>query len=330
MQHRTMESYKIQLVAIVSLILVFPNTQGWGEDGHFIVCKIAQSRLSNSAAEAVKNLLPESAQNDLASLCLWPDEIKRDARYRWSATLHFADTPDSLCNFQYDSKSPYSFILMHSASNDPSGALSELGKTTQQFRDCKDLSTGEKGQCVVGAINNYTNQLLNYGSVTKYNLTEALLFLSHFVGDIHQPLHCGFVSDLGGNRVAVNWYNTVRNLHRVWDDDIIETAEERFYDSNRTEYINAIQQNITKAWADQVKGWENCSPNKIPCPDIYASESIEEACQWAYKGVSVNSNLQDEYFLTRLPIVTLRLAQGGVRLAATLNRIFGTQYSAAM
>lgn len=30
----------------------------------------------------------------------------------------------------------------------------------------------------------------------------------------------------------------------------------------------------------------------------------------------------DEYFLTRLPIANLRLAQGGVRLAAILNRIF--------
>lgn len=33
----------------------------------------------------------------------------------------------------------------------------------------------------------------------------------------------------------------------------------------------------------------------------------------------------DEYFLSRLPIVEMRLAQGGVRLAATLNRIFGYQ-----
>jgi hypothetical protein len=31
----------------------------------------------------------------------------------------------------------------------------------------------------------------------------------------------------------------------------------------------------------------------------------------------------DPYFSSRLPVVSLRLAQGGVRLAATLNRIFG-------
>ena len=33
----------------------------------------------------------------------------------------------------------------------------------------------------------------------------------------------------------------------------------------------------------------------------------------------------DDYFLSRLPIVEKRLAQGGVRLAATLNRIFTSQ-----
>ncbi|KAJ1398301.1 S1/P1 nuclease [Sesbania bispinosa] len=279
-----MECFKILLVAAVLLMLVFPNAQGWGEDGHIIVCKIAQPRLSKSAGEAVKKLLPEYAENELASLCLWPDDIKREVGYGWSAGLHFADTPDSLCNYDYD-------------------------------RDCKDLKTGEKGQCVVGAINNYTNQLLNYGSDTK---CKSLL------------LHCGFVSDLGGNRVQVNWYTTKRNLHRVWDDDIIETAEERFYDSNRDDFVNAILQNITTEWADQVKGWESCSPSKVPCPNIYASESIEAACKWAYQDVTQNSVLEDDYFLSRLPIVTLRLAQAGVRLAASLNRIFGRQYAAVI
>ena len=33
----------------------------------------------------------------------------------------------------------------------------------------------------------------------------------------------------------------------------------------------------------------------------------------------------DDYFLSRLPIVEKRLAQCGIRLAATLNRIFASQ-----
>ena len=39
--------------------------------------------------------------------------------------------------------------------------------------------------------------------------------------------------------------------------------------------------------------------------------------------VTSKVDFADDYFKSRLPIVNLRLAQGGVRLAATLNRIFG-------
>ncbi|KAI4357808.1 hypothetical protein L6164_001732 [Bauhinia variegata] len=281
---------KIKLaVAIVSLMLLFPDSQGWGEDGHAIICKIAQPRLSKAAAEAVGNLLPPSAGNDLSSVCSWADHVK--FIFPWSAALHFIDTPDSLCSYQYN-------------------------------RDCKD-ENGVQGRCVTGAINNYTSQLLSYGGdKTRYNLTQALQFLSHFMGDIHQPLHVGFTSDKGGNTINVHWYTRKQNLHHVWDANIIETAEERFYDSNIDGFVNAIQQNITKEWADQVQQWEACSSDKPSCPDIYATESIKAACQYAYKGVTENSVLGDDYFLSRLPEVNLRLAQGGVRLAAALNRIF--------
>lgn len=296
-----MGSYRIQLVAIaiVSFMLLLPNTQGWGEEGHFTVCKIAQARLSNAAAEAVKELLPKSAENDLASMCSWPDNIRK--QYPWSASLHFADTPDFACNYQHE-------------------------------RDCMDPRTGAKGRCAVGAITNYTNQLLDYGRNTKsdYNLTESLLFLSHFIGDIHQPLHCGFLSDKGGNTINVQWFTTKQNLHRVWDDSIIETELERFYDSNLGEFIDAIQNNITKVWGNQVEEWENCSSDDIACPITYAYESSQDCCKWAYKDAEEGSKLEDDYFQTRFPIVNLRLAQGGIRLAATLNRIFDKQYAIAM
>ncbi|CAI8585440.1 unnamed protein product [Vicia faba] len=277
-------------IATVSFMLFLRNTQGWGEEGHYTVCKIAQARLSNIAAEAVKELLPKSAENDLASMCSWPDNVRK--QFPWSASLHFANTPDT-CNYQNE-------------------------------RDCMDARTGAKGRCVVGAITNYTNQLLHYGSNTEstYNLTESLLFLSHLVGDIHQPLHCGFLSDKGGNTIIVQWFANKTNLHQVWDNSIIESEVERFYNSDLGEFIDAIQTNITKVWGTQVEEWENCSSDDIACPITYASESIEDACKWAYKDAAEGSVLQDEYFQTRFPIINLRLAQGGIRLAAILNRIF--------
>ncbi|XP_027914649.1 endonuclease 2-like [Vigna unguiculata] len=280
----------VQVVAIVSFVLLLPNTHAWGDDGHAIVCKIAQARLSTQAAAAVKKLLPKSANNDLSSKCSWADSLR--VVFPWSSALHFANTPKDACNYK-------------------------------NSRDCVDLKTGIKGRCVVSAITNYTNQLLEYGTKTKYNLTQSLLFISHFMGDIHQPLHCGFGSDRGGNDISVHWYRRKQTLHHVWDASIIETEIERFYD-DIDDFVDAIQKNITKAWADEVEDWENCRKDDISCPTIYASESVEDACAWAYEGASEGSVLDDEYFLSRFPIVNLRLAQGGVRLAATLNRIFDT------
>ncbi|KAL8035175.1 hypothetical protein ABFX02_12G079800 [Erythranthe guttata] len=284
-----MEVCRIHIVAfLVTLHLsCFCAAHGWGIDGHLITCRLAQTRLSKSAANAVSELLPAYADNDLASLCSWADRVK--FRYHWSSPLHYIDTPDNLCTYQYN-------------------------------RDCKD-EDGVQDRCVAGAINNYTNQLLTYGTTaSQYNLTEALLFLSHFIGDIHQPLHVGFTSDRGGNTIDVHWYTRKSVVHHVWDDNIIETAEERFYDSNVDELINALDKNITTVWANQAKAWAACS--NTACPDIYASEGIKAACEWAYKGVDEGSVLEDEYFVSRNPVVNMRLAQGGVRLAATLNRIF--------
>ncbi|XP_074587712.1 endonuclease 2-like [Curcuma longa] len=264
---------------------------GWGIDGHQMICQIAQDRLSESAAAAVKELLPAYAGGDLSALCSWADRIK--FRYRWSSELHYIDTPDDLCTYNYN-------------------------------RDCKD-EEGVRGRCVSGAITNYTNQLLTYRSSAdepQYNLTEALLFLSHFMGDIHQPLHVGFTSDRGGNTIDIRWFRRKSELHSVWDKEIIETAEDRFYENVVEEFVDALKRNITGEWSDQVVKWEKCSNNDVTCPDIYASESIKAACNWAYKDVKNNTILEDDYFLSRLPIVNLRLAESAVRLAATLNRIF--------
>lgn len=280
-----MELYQIHILAFAALTCCTSAAYGWGVDGHLITCRIAQPRLSKAAADAVSQLLPAYADNDLGSLCSWADQVR--PHYRWSSALHYIDTPDNLCSYQYN-------------------------------RDCKD-EDGIQDRCVAGAIYNYTNQLITANS--QYNLTEALLFLSHFIGDIHQPLHVGFTSDKGGNTIDVKWYTTKTVLHHVWDNSIIETAEEKFYDSNVDKLINTLQTNITTVWANQAKAWEGCS--KTACPDAYAHEGIKAACDWAYKGVSNGTVLEDDYFLSRYPVVNMRLAQGGVRLAATLNRIFG-------
>ncbi|GLJ09071.1 hypothetical protein SUGI_0101160 [Cryptomeria japonica] len=284
----------VMLLILLVFLAKAPAIQSWGKEGHFITCKIAQPLLSKAAAKAVQELLPSSAEGDLASVCSWADTVR--FKYRWASPLHYINTP-GVCNYKYS-------------------------------RDCHN-DKGEQDMCVAGAINNYTAQLITYmdsSSEGTYNLTESLMFLSHFVGDIHQPLHVGFADDEGGNTIPLRWFRRKSNLHKVWDFDIIDEAEKDFFNRDVTTMIEDLQRNITEGWSDEVPAWEKCARNAIACPDGYASEGISLACKWAYKDVTADIVLEDDYFLTRLPIVEKRLAQGGVRLAAILNRIFDSNF----
>ncbi|KAL5730096.1 Endonuclease 1 [Ranunculus cassubicifolius] len=283
---------------LVCLILILaPKAQAWSKEGHIMTCRIAQGLLEPHAAEVVKNLLPDYADGDLSSLCTWPDQIRHWYKYRWTSSLHFIDTPDKACTFDYS-------------------------------RDCHD-SNGLKNMCVAGAIQNFTSQLSHYkegSSDRRYNMTEALLFLSHFMGDIHQPLHVGFTSDEGGNTVQLRWFKHKSNLHHVWDREIILTAAAELYGKDVDLFQDAIQKNLTHgAWSDDMTAWKDCD-DLYSCPTKYAMESIGLACKWAYKDVTQGVTLSEKYFESRMPIVAKRIAQGGVRLAMILNKVFGNHH----
>lgn len=290
-----MDSAAFLLAVVLGLVLVSaPVARSWSTEGHMLTCQIAQDLLEPAAADAVKNLLPEEAGGDLSALCVWPDQVRHWYKYKWSSPLHFIDTPDQACSFVYS-------------------------------RDCHDPS-GAKDMCVAGAIANFTSQLMHYkhGSADrKYNLTEALLFLSHFMGDVHQPMHVGFTSDQGGNSVNLRWFKHKSNLHHVWDREIILTALAEHYGKDMDAFRKDLEHNISKgAWSDDISSWGDCQ-DLLSCPTKYATESISLACKWGYSSVHDGDTLSDDYFASRLPIVARRIAQGGVRLAMILNRVFG-------
>lgn len=270
------------------------GVQAWSKEGHVMTCQIAQDLLEPDAAHAVRMLLPDYVNGDLSALCVWPDQIRHWYKYQWTSSLHFIDTPDKACNFKYQ-------------------------------RDCHDPH-GVKDMCVVGAIQNFTTQLSHYKEGTsdrRHNMTEALLFLSHFMGDIHQPMHVGFTSDKGGNSIELRWFTHKSNLHHVWDREIVLTAAKDYYGKDMDLLEQHIKGNFTHGiWREDVVSWKDCS-DIFACINKWAVESINIACNWGYKGVESGDTLDDDYFNSRLPIVMKRIAQGGVRLAMILNRVFG-------
>ena len=54
---------------------------------------------------------------------------------------------------------------------------------------------------------------------------EALKFLVHFVGDLHQPLHLGRSENKGGNGVSITWFGRTTNIHSTWDGSLIDSRK---------------------------------------------------------------------------------------------------------
>jgi len=140
---------------------------------------------------------------------------------------------------------------------------------------------------------------------------EALRFLVHFVGDVHQPLHVGRKEDQGGNRVQVRWHGRETNLHTVWDSSMID--EERL---SYTEWVEFID-HPTQA---EIRTWQGTTYRD------WIQESFAARAQVYDIG---DGNLSYKYSYRNLPLVRQRLLQAGVRLAGLLNSIFEQPAQAA-
>jgi hypothetical protein len=158
------------LLLLLCLFETFIRVYGWGPIGHSIVVRLAQSQLNDSASsEWIRSLTPWHWNGNLSAMASWADDILHTdsnptgyGNWQWSGQLHYINTPDWSCNYQPE-------------------------------RDCINDT------CIAGAIKNYTKRLET--EFDEIQEKEALYFLIHYVGDIHQPLHTGFISDRGGNSI---------------------------------------------------------------------------------------------------------------------------------
>jgi hypothetical protein len=186
---RTMTKRKILSASL--LLLLATDTGAWGPEGHRIVGQAAFGLLDAAARAEVLAIfdLPPGADPDAAldTACNWPDSIREEPGWRWSAPLHYVN-------------------------------VSRLGGGYQRERDCPD------GRCVTEGILEYASRLGYGGSANSADERyQALAFVCHLVADLHQPLHAGFRDDRGGNNVQVEYRGEEMNLHRFWDAGVVRT-----------------------------------------------------------------------------------------------------------
>src|SRR5687768_10871221 len=188
---------RLKLFFIVLMVSYLPlQGYAWGVIGHRVVGEIASYHLTAKAKKEIARIL---GTESIAMASNWADFYKSDPAYDYLYNWHFININDSLSRDQF---------------------LERLKKDT--------------------AVDAYTkvNMIVDSLKGKKLGAEKKLLYLRlliHIVGDLHQPMHVARQDDLGGNRVRVQWFNQPSNLHRVWDEQLLE-----FQQLSYTEYATAL------------------------------------------------------------------------------------------
>ena len=274
-------------LVLLGLTLPSPNA-AWGADGHRIICEMAFQEMNESARGKLRQLIATDAEHTrFSDSCVWADDVRsrveagtpeyqRFARYNDS---HFVNTPRG------------------SKGTDPT--------------QCSRAVNGVVHPCVIDAIREMTDSLRR--STNQQRRLEALKFIGHFVGDLHQPLHAGYPDDRGGNdiRVAIQGSNMERRLHSVWDTYLIQRFEKP-WQTIAQELLRDVNPIDRTLWGAQLD------------PLIWANESYQLVEDDLYEdfGVAPNGNkmVDDRYILLNRLTVERRLKQAAIRLARVLEQ----------
>jgi nuclease S1 len=320
----------VQLPAALVLVLTVgcADADAWGCEGHRAVVFVAERLLSPATVARVNATLSaapiDSAlrrfcdpvpDDPIADSSTWADDY-RDV----DATTfgwHFIDVPRS---------------ATLTASN--------------EHRYCP------RGACVVDAIAAQFRRLTSSAdSIQKGN---ALRFLLHFVGDLHQPLHATTNGDRGGNCVPVTYHDRAPqqnqngdwspNLHGVWDSNTIRTlmaarglADARALASHivASHPLPASVAKVTPTeevvvrWAQAAHALgQTVVYSRLPTPVAVepAAASALASCAGnhdvAGRMLEKHEVIDARYEQASIPVILAQLRLAGIRLAAVLSAAY--------
>ncbi len=158
---------------------------------------------------------------------------------------------------------------------------------------------------VISQLEFSIEQLSHKNTLTASEISFYLKVVFHLVGDIHQPLHCGFADDKGGNQIEVSFLGKKNNLHRIWDSSMLEALA---IDSEKciAKTSRYSRKKITKIQSLSVLNW--AEESRLLLPKVYLFQ---------------NKEIDQTYVNGKEKIIYERLTQAGLRLAGVLNGVFG-------
>lgn len=149
-------------------------------------------------------------------------------------------------------------------------------------------------------------------SVSFADKQLALKILVHVMGDLHQPMHMGHATDLGGNRTKLKFFGHDTNLHTIWDSNLPESAHRWSYTEWQQQIDRAPAHEQAKIVAGSVDDWARQSLAKASAVYVY----FQPGCNVSYDDIARWTPTIEDAFL-----------RGGLRLAHVLNTIFDPEYA---
>lgn len=259
---------------LLLLALLAPGTAfAWGWTVHALIGELAERQLSEEARREVRMLLIDEPEPTLAAVATWADQMREQPGWEWTAPMHYVKFITDGCR-------------------------------EVRPEDCRD------GLCVYGAVDRYRSQLADR-SLSRRQRAEALKFVVHFVGDIHQPLHTGYREDRGGNQFQINLDGKGTNLHAVWDRELLALAPadvQRAADRMFPELANAAPPLPLHVFDPPPRDWATGSCYLIRRIGIYPPKP---------------GNLPEGYLEAMRPHAEAQVMLAAVRLARLLEPILG-------
>jgi hypothetical protein len=263
----------------------------WWETGHQTIARIAAAHLTPAARARIAQILdventPEAVADAMAQASTWADETKRETR---TGAWHFID-----------------LAIQDTRSDIP--------------LRCKD------NDCAPARIRLFAAQLASKEAEYRWSNRDALRYLIHFVGDIHQPLHAISNADQGGNCERLNPYiGQTKNLHALWDGELVN--ELNLSDKALATHLEERAQDISVAGSVDDWTWES---HELAIADVYQALQIPTqpvefpaSCTDAPLAIGeLQLDISTAYISKMKPVAENQLLKGGLRLAKLLNETF--------
>lgn len=271
------------LLLLLAATSLPPPAEAWAPRGHRLVGELAQRQLAPDTLRTVAELLEGEPEPTLGGVAYWADGLRHADPDRFAATSrwHYVKTQPGTC-------------------------------TIDRARDCPD------GACVVGAIE-AQSRILADAKRPREERREALKFLVHFVGDVHQPMHAGHREDQGGNRVAIVLRTEIppeayardkyrdgvmqTNVHALWDYYVLGS-----FDGTDAQYADRLA----------APGWPARGASLTP-----AAAWAGESCRLSDRDglYPPDPNLDAAYLDAFRPLAEQRVRQAAFRLAWLLDSL---------